>query len=95
MFITNYVDRVPVRLPRALRRRSASRPGRHSWRPQNLGAPAVANGVVYVAEGNSAKNVGIDAFSVHCASGGGTCTPLWHGNGGSFYVPSGPVVAGG
>ena len=63
--------------------------------PQNLGAPAVANGVVYVAEGNSAKNVGIDAFSVHCATGGGTCTPLWHGNGGSFYVPSGPVVAGG
>jgi hypothetical protein len=63
--------------------------------PQNLGAPAVANGVVYVAEGNSAKNVGIDAFSVHCASDGGTCTPLWHGNGGSYYVPSGPVVAGG
>jgi hypothetical protein len=63
--------------------------------PQNLGAPAVANGVVYVAEGNSAKNVGIDAFSVHCATGGGTCTPLWHGNGGSYYVPSDPVVAGG
>jgi outer membrane protein assembly factor BamB len=63
--------------------------------PKNLGAPAVANGVVYVAEGDSAKNVGIDAFSVHCATGGGTCTPLWHGNGGSYYVPSDPVVAGG
>lgn len=63
--------------------------------PQNVGAPAVANGVVYVDEGNSAKNVGIDAFSVHCATGGGTCAPLWHGDGGSYYVPSGPVVAGG
>ena len=29
------------------------------------------------------------------AHAAGTCTPLWHGNGGSFYVPSGPVVAGG
>jgi len=43
----------------------------------------------------SSPDVGIDAFSATCATGGGTCTPLWHGSGGSFYGPSGPVVAGG
>jgi putative pyrroloquinoline-quinone-binding quinoprotein len=63
--------------------------------PENTGDPAVANGVVYVSAGNSEKNVGIYAFSVHCATGGGMCTPLWRGNGGSYYIPSGPVVAGG
>ena len=61
---------------------------------QDLSDPAVANGVVYVSEGSNAKNVGIDAFSVHCATGGGTCTPLWHGTAG-YYIPSGPAVAGG
>jgi hypothetical protein len=63
--------------------------------PENTGAPAVANGVVYVSAGNSARNVCIYAFSVHCATGGGACTPLWRGNGGSYYMPSDPAVAGG
>jgi hypothetical protein len=50
--------------------------------------------VVYVAEGSNENNVGIDAFAATCATGGGTCTPLWHGKLG-YYVPSDPVVAGG
>ena len=94
VFITNYADGYLYAYPEHCA--AVCKPAWQAFlAPQNLGDPAVANGVVYVAEGNSAKNVGIDAFSVHCASGGGTCTPLWHGNGGSFYVPSGPVVASG
>lgn len=94
VFIANYVTGYLYAYPE-----HCAQVCKPAWRaflaPQNLGAPAVANGVVYVAEGNSARNVGIDAFAVHCATGGRTCTPLWHGNGGSYYVPSGPVVAGG
>lgn len=61
---------------------------------QDLSDPVVANGVVYVGLGSNEKNVGIDAFSVHRATGGGLCTPLWHGNVG-YYIPGGPVVTGG
>jgi PQQ-like domain len=94
VFITNYVTGYLYAYPEHCA--AVCKPAWQAFlAPQNLGAPAVANGVVYVTEGNSVKNVGIDAFSVHCATGGGTCTPLWHGNGGSYYVPSGPVVAGG
>jgi outer membrane protein assembly factor BamB len=94
VFITNYVTGYLYAYPEHCA--AVCKPAWQAFlAPQNLGAPAVANGVVYVAEGNSVKNVGIDAFSVHCATGGGTCTPLWHGNGGSYYMPSDPVVAGG
>lgn len=58
-------------------------------------SPAVANGVVYVPAGNNRSNVGIDAFSATCATGGGICTPLWHGGGGTYYLPSPPSVADG
>ena len=58
-------------------------------------SPAVANGVVYVSWTNSVSKKGIDAFSATCATGGGTCSPLWEGNGGSYYLLSGPAVAGG
>jgi hypothetical protein len=50
----------------------------------------VANGVVYVT-GPVTKR-GIDAFSATCATGGRTCSPLWHGSG---LVASDPAVAGG
>jgi hypothetical protein len=58
-------------------------------------SPAVANGVVYVSWTNSVNTQGIDAFSATCATGGGTCSRLWEGNGGSYYLLSGPAVAGG
>ena len=57
-------------------------------------SPAVANGVVYVGVGSDEQNVGIDAFSVTCATGGRSCTPLWHKKLG-FFIPSGPAIAGG
>ncbi|HEV2377224.1 MAG TPA: PQQ-binding-like beta-propeller repeat protein [Streptosporangiaceae bacterium] len=58
-------------------------------------SPAVANGVVYVSWSNSVNTVGIDAFSATCNTGGGTCSPLWQGNGGTYYLLSGPVVVNG
>ena len=45
--------------------------------------------------GTGSLTAGIDAFSATCATGGDTCSPLWQGSGGSYYSPSGPVVAGG
>ena len=45
--------------------------------------------------GAGSLTAGIDAFSATCATGGATCSPLWQGSGGSYYSPSGPVVAGG
>jgi hypothetical protein len=51
-------------------------------------SPAIANGVVYSANG------GLQAFDVDCAAGGGTCSPLWTGNtGGSNW--SSPAIANG
>lgn len=35
--------------------------------------------MVYVSLGDNDKNVGIDAFSVTCATGDRFCAPLWHG----------------
>jgi outer membrane protein assembly factor BamB len=43
------------------------------------GPPAVANGLVYVvADGIAANIAHVYAFAVHCASAGGTCSPLWN-----------------
>jgi hypothetical protein len=58
-------------------------------------SPAVANGVVYAAYGTGPSKVGIDAFSATCATGGATCTPLWQGKAGSYYIYSDPAVVGG
>jgi hypothetical protein len=52
--------------------------------------PAVANGVVYLTDG--LRNTTIYAFSATCATGGRTCSPLWHRGG---LVLSDPTVAGG
>jgi hypothetical protein len=61
---------------------------------KSTASPAVANHLVYVSYGSGPRRVGIDAFSVTCATGGGTCTPLWQGHAGSYYIYSDPVVAG-
>ena len=53
-------------------------------------SPAVANGVAYVGS----EDHKLYAFAVGCASGGGTCTPLWTATTGS-YVFSSPAVANG
>jgi hypothetical protein len=50
-------------------------------RQLHLGSsPAVANGVVYVGSGDGK----LYAYAVGCASGGGTCTPLWTATTGSY-----------
>jgi outer membrane protein assembly factor BamB len=41
-------------------------------------SPGVANGVVYVSGGQDSQGrPDVQAYAVGCASGGGTCTPLW------------------
>ena len=47
-----------------------------------VSSPAVANGVVYVGSGGTypAYANKLNAFAVGCASGGGSCTPLWTAN---------------
>jgi outer membrane protein assembly factor BamB len=52
--------------------------------------PAVANGVVYDGQGDG----NLYALPTGCATGGGTCTPLWTGNLGGPLL-GGPAVAGG
>jgi outer membrane protein assembly factor BamB/uncharacterized membrane protein YoaK (UPF0700 family) len=53
-------------------------------------SPAVANGVVYVGSGDGK----LYAYAVGCASGGGSCTPLWTATtGGPIW--SSPAVANG
>jgi outer membrane protein assembly factor BamB len=52
---------------------------RLAWKATDLpgsvgSSPAVANGVVYIPTGNE-----LQAYSVDCASGGETCSPLWVG----------------
>ena len=93
VFVTNYADRHLYAFPE-----HCASDCHYRWTapitPQDVSPPAVANGVVYVSVGSNEKNVGIDAFSVTCATGGRTCTPLWHKKLG-FYIPSGPSVAGG
>jgi len=51
---------------------------------------AIANGVVYVGSTDGE----LYAFAVGCASGGGTCTPLWTGATGGL-IESSPAVADG
>ena len=53
-------------------------------------SPAVANGVVYVGSTNDK----LYAYAVGCASGGGTCSPLWTGVTGG-YIESAPAVSNG
>jgi outer membrane protein assembly factor BamB len=53
-------------------------------------SPVVADGVVYVASGGGT----LYAFAVGCASGGGTCTPLWTAAAGRA-ISSSPAVANG
>lgn len=94
VFVTNYVDGYLYAFPER-----CGTPCLPTWvaflSKQDDSSPVVANGVVYAAEGNEPDNVGIDAFSTKCAEHGGTCTPLWHGSGGSYYVPSGPSIVDG
>ena len=54
-------------------------------------SPAVANGVVYAAF----DTAGLTAYTVGCAAGGGTCTPLWTGTGAGGFGYSSPAVANG
>jgi hypothetical protein len=93
VFVTNYADRYLYAFPE-----HCPSDCRYQWKapitPEDVSPPSVANGVVYVGVGSTEKNVGIDAFSVNCATGGQTCTPLWHRKLG-FYLPSGPSIAGG
>jgi outer membrane protein assembly factor BamB len=53
-------------------------------------SPAVADGVVYVGS----EDGKLYAYAVGCASGGGSCTPLWTATTGSGIVSS-PAVADG
>ena len=55
-------------------------------------SPAVANGVVYVGTYDSGK---LYAYAVGCASGGGTCQPLWTAATGNWWITSAPAVANG
>jgi outer membrane protein assembly factor BamB len=93
VFVTNYVDRHLYAFPE-----HCASECHYRWTaritPEDVSPPTVANGVVYVSVGSNEKNVGIDAFSVTCATGGRSCTPLWHKKLG-FYIPSGPSIAGG
>jgi outer membrane protein assembly factor BamB len=59
------------------------------WTAPGMGAPAVANGVVYVASGDGR----LYAYAVGCASGGATCSPLWTSTPGVML--SAPAVANG
>ena len=54
-------------------------------------SPAVANGVVYVGSWDGK----LYAYAVGCASGGGSCTPLWTGATSTYIFSSSPAVAGG
>jgi outer membrane protein assembly factor BamB len=56
-----------------------------------LSSPAVANGVVYIGSTDGK----LYAYAVGCASGGGTCTPLWTGSVGGGIFESSPAVANG
>ena len=94
VYVTDYADGFLYAFPEHCAAASCKPVWKAFLAAKNIGSPAVANGVVYVAEGSNENNVGIDAFAATCATGGGTCTPLWHGKLG-FYVPSDPVVAGG
>jgi uncharacterized membrane protein YoaK (UPF0700 family) len=53
-------------------------------------SPAVADGVVYVGAGGHK----LHAYAVGCASGGGTCTPLWSATTGAG-IDSSPAVSNG
>jgi hypothetical protein len=94
VYVTDYADGFLYAFPEHCPTASCKPVWKAFLAAKNIGSPAVANGVVYVAEGSNENNVGIDAFAATCATGGGTCTPLWHGKLG-YYVPSDPVVAGG
>ncbi len=73
------------------------------WRavlPAGVGAPVIADGVVYVvAQGSTTLTNGVYAFDVNCRTGGATCTPKWIGPGGStngsFFYPENSVALGG
>lgn len=59
-----------------------------------LASPAIANGVVYVT--TTGRSIAIRAFSIHCATSGALCRPLWSGTAaGNKYLFEGVVVAGG
>ncbi len=94
VFVTDYGNGYLYAFPEHCAHSSCDPVWKAFLAPQDLSDPVVANGVVYVGLGSNEKNVGIDAFSVHCATGGGLCTPLWHGKAG-YYIPGGPVVTGG
>jgi hypothetical protein len=94
VFVTDYVTGYLYAFPE-----NCTKKCQPTWKaylsPKETADPAVANGVVYVTEGTQVNKTGIEAFSVHCATGGGTCTPIWTGSTGSYYIPSDPAVAGG
>ena len=61
---------------------------------------SVASGVVYVASDEFDSDTGEDnghlyAFAANCATGGGTCSPIWDGLTGMEVPGSTPVVANG
>ena len=58
-------------------------------------SPTVADGVVYIgSEGGKWKTGKVYAYAVGCASGGGTCSPIWTADtGGSIYAS--PAVVDG
>jgi outer membrane protein assembly factor BamB len=61
-------------------------------------SPAVADGVVYVGGWTVFGSLGygkLYAYAVGCASGGGTCTPLWDATVGKYQPHSSPAVANG
>jgi outer membrane protein assembly factor BamB len=55
-------------------------------------SPAIANGVVYIGSRNSGK---LFAYAVNCATGGGTCSPLWTANTDNWWISSSPAVYNG
>lgn len=68
--------------------------------PPAVGPPTIHMGVVYVvARGSTTLTNGVYAFNLTCATGGGTCTPLWIGPGGgsgsSFFPEMGLAIGAG
>ncbi|HEU6439818.1 MAG TPA: PQQ-binding-like beta-propeller repeat protein [Terriglobales bacterium] len=55
-------------------------------------SPAIANGVVYIGSRNSGK---LFAYAVNCATGGGTCSPLWTASTDNWWISSSPAVYNG
>jgi hypothetical protein len=60
-----------------------------------VGSPVVSNGVVYVTVAPTPGSSYLEAYRAFCATGGGTCNPLWRAPIGGDTAGAAPVVADG